>query len=74
MFNLYRVCVCARADAAFKILNPKAVPKFFRLNSHNAILEFLLEVVFVYFSPPQHVYLFISPPIKPCLTPLSAVR
>lgn len=33
-------------DAAFKILNPKAVPKFFRLNSHNAILEFLLEVQF----------------------------
>lgn len=33
------------SDAAFKILNPKAVPKFFRLNSHNAILEFLLEVV-----------------------------
>ncbi|KAG2457027.1 conserved oligomeric Golgi complex subunit 3 isoform X2 [Polypterus senegalus] len=30
-------------DAAFKILNPRAVPKFFRLNSHNAILEFLLE-------------------------------
>uniref|UniRef100_A0A8C9R9R4 Conserved oligomeric Golgi complex subunit 3 n=1 Tax=Scleropages formosus TaxID=113540 RepID=A0A8C9R9R4_SCLFO len=30
-------------DAAFKILNPKTVPKFFRLNSHNAILEFLLE-------------------------------
>uniref|UniRef100_A0A1A8C3B5 Conserved oligomeric Golgi complex subunit 3 n=1 Tax=Nothobranchius kadleci TaxID=1051664 RepID=A0A1A8C3B5_NOTKA len=30
-------------DAAFKILNPKAVPKFFQLNSHNAILEFLLE-------------------------------
>lgn len=30
-------------DAAFKILNPKAVPKFFHLNSHNAILEFLLE-------------------------------
>uniref|UniRef100_A0A673H9A5 Conserved oligomeric Golgi complex subunit 3 C-terminal domain-containing protein n=1 Tax=Sinocyclocheilus rhinocerous TaxID=307959 RepID=A0A673H9A5_9TELE len=30
-------------DAAFKIFNPKAVPKFFRLNSHNAILEFLLE-------------------------------
>ncbi|CAL8322159.1 unnamed protein product [Merluccius merluccius] len=29
--------------AAFKILNPKAVPTFFRLNSHNAILEFLLE-------------------------------
>lgn len=36
-------------DAAFKILNPKAVPKFFRLNSHNAILEFLLEVVFLFF-------------------------
>ncbi|XP_063069386.1 conserved oligomeric Golgi complex subunit 3 [Engraulis encrasicolus] len=30
-------------EAAFKILNPKAVPGFFRLNSHNAILEFLLE-------------------------------
>ncbi|KAG7282896.1 hypothetical protein CRUP_018396 [Coryphaenoides rupestris] len=30
-------------EAAFKILNPKTVPKFFRLNSHNAILEFLLE-------------------------------
>ncbi|XP_067111221.1 conserved oligomeric Golgi complex subunit 3 [Osmerus mordax] len=30
-------------DAAFKIFNPKAVPNFFRLNSHNAILEFLLE-------------------------------
>uniref|UniRef100_A0A672SJ98 Conserved oligomeric Golgi complex subunit 3 n=1 Tax=Sinocyclocheilus grahami TaxID=75366 RepID=A0A672SJ98_SINGR len=30
-------------DAAFKILNPKAVPNFFRLNSHNAILEFLLQ-------------------------------
>uniref|UniRef100_A0A8C6U2W6 Conserved oligomeric Golgi complex subunit 3 n=1 Tax=Neogobius melanostomus TaxID=47308 RepID=A0A8C6U2W6_9GOBI len=30
-------------DAAFKILNPKAVPNLFRLNSHNAILEFLLE-------------------------------
>ncbi|KAK6485436.1 conserved oligomeric Golgi complex subunit 3-like [Huso huso] len=30
-------------DAAFKILNPKTVPRFFRLNSHNAILEFLLE-------------------------------
>ncbi|XP_066562754.1 conserved oligomeric Golgi complex subunit 3 [Amia ocellicauda] len=30
-------------DAAFKILNPKTVPNFFRLNSHNAILEFLLE-------------------------------
>lgn len=26
------------------------------------------------FLPPQLVYLFISPPIKPCLTPLSAVR
>lgn len=37
------------SDAAFKILNPKAVPKFFRLNSHNAILEFLLEVVFLFF-------------------------
>uniref|UniRef100_A0A3B3R7D3 Conserved oligomeric Golgi complex subunit 3 n=1 Tax=Paramormyrops kingsleyae TaxID=1676925 RepID=A0A3B3R7D3_9TELE len=30
-------------DAAFKILNPKKVPSFFRLNSNNAILEFLLE-------------------------------
>lgn len=30
-------------DAAFKFLNPKAVPNYFRLNSHNAILEFLLE-------------------------------
>ncbi|XP_059356667.1 conserved oligomeric Golgi complex subunit 3 isoform X1 [Carassius carassius] len=30
-------------DAAFKIFNPKTVPNFFRLNSHNAILEFLLE-------------------------------
>ncbi|XP_051762172.1 conserved oligomeric Golgi complex subunit 3 [Ctenopharyngodon idella] len=30
-------------DAAFKIFNPKAVHHFFRLNSHNAILEFLLE-------------------------------
>ncbi|XP_012680567.2 conserved oligomeric Golgi complex subunit 3 [Clupea harengus] len=30
-------------DAAFKNLNLKAVPKFFRFNSHNAILEFLLE-------------------------------
>ncbi|XP_068602288.1 conserved oligomeric Golgi complex subunit 3 [Brachionichthys hirsutus] len=30
-------------DAAFKILNPMAVPNLFRLNSHNAILEFLLE-------------------------------
>ncbi|XP_020794794.1 conserved oligomeric Golgi complex subunit 3 [Boleophthalmus pectinirostris] len=30
-------------DAAFKILNPRAVPKLFHLNSHNAILEFLLE-------------------------------
>ncbi|XP_006639077.2 conserved oligomeric Golgi complex subunit 3 [Lepisosteus oculatus] len=30
-------------DAAFKIFNPRTVPKFFRLNSHNAILQFLLE-------------------------------
>uniref|UniRef100_A0A8C7UX96 Conserved oligomeric Golgi complex subunit 3 n=1 Tax=Oncorhynchus mykiss TaxID=8022 RepID=A0A8C7UX96_ONCMY len=30
-------------DAAFKMMNPKSVPGFFRLNSHNAILEFLLE-------------------------------
>ncbi|XP_056610579.1 conserved oligomeric Golgi complex subunit 3 isoform X1 [Triplophysa dalaica] len=30
-------------EAAFKIFNPMTVPKFFRLNSHNAILEFLLE-------------------------------
>ncbi|XP_051999085.1 LOW QUALITY PROTEIN: conserved oligomeric Golgi complex subunit 3-like [Xyrauchen texanus] len=30
-------------DAALKMFNPMAVPKFFRLNSHNAILEFLLE-------------------------------
>ncbi|XP_073710841.1 conserved oligomeric Golgi complex subunit 3 isoform X2 [Misgurnus anguillicaudatus] len=30
-------------DAAFKIFNPRTVPNFFRLNSHNAILEFLLE-------------------------------
>ncbi|XP_064167364.1 conserved oligomeric Golgi complex subunit 3 [Anguilla rostrata] len=30
-------------DAAFKIFNPKKVPSFFRFNSHNAILEFLLE-------------------------------
>ncbi|XP_053311480.1 conserved oligomeric Golgi complex subunit 3 [Spea bombifrons] len=30
-------------DAAFKILHPKTVPRFFRLNSNNAILEFLLE-------------------------------
>nr|XP_006009291.1 PREDICTED: conserved oligomeric Golgi complex subunit 3 isoform X1 [Latimeria chalumnae] len=30
-------------DAAFKMLNPKAVPRFFRLNSNNALLEFLLE-------------------------------
>uniref|UniRef100_A0A673YEI9 Conserved oligomeric Golgi complex subunit 3 n=1 Tax=Salmo trutta TaxID=8032 RepID=A0A673YEI9_SALTR len=30
-------------DAAFKMMNPKSVPSFFRLNSHNAILEFLLE-------------------------------
>lgn len=44
-FNLSALC----EDAAFKILNPKAVPKFFRFNSHNAILEFLLEVVFLFF-------------------------
>ncbi|XP_075055840.1 conserved oligomeric Golgi complex subunit 3 [Mixophyes fleayi] len=30
-------------DAAFKILHPKTVPRFFRLNSNNAILEFLLQ-------------------------------
>ncbi|CAH2224041.1 conserved oligomeric Golgi complex subunit 3 isoform X1 [Pelobates cultripes] len=30
-------------DAAFKILDPRTVPKFFRLNSNNAILEFLLQ-------------------------------
>ncbi|XP_075708377.1 conserved oligomeric Golgi complex subunit 3 isoform X1 [Rhinoderma darwinii] len=30
-------------DAAFKILHPKTVPNFFRLNSNNAILEFLLQ-------------------------------
>ncbi|KAM4701666.1 conserved oligomeric Golgi complex subunit 3 isoform 1-T1 [Discoglossus pictus] len=30
-------------DAAFKILHPKSVPRFFRLNSNNAILEFLLQ-------------------------------
>ncbi|XP_052004439.1 conserved oligomeric Golgi complex subunit 3-like isoform X1 [Xyrauchen texanus] len=30
-------------DAAFKMFHPMVVPKFFRLNSHNAILEFLLE-------------------------------
>lgn len=50
-------------DAAFKILNPKAVPKFFRLNSHNAILEFLLEVVFFFLSsikPSVHFMCFDS--------------
>ncbi|XP_036153050.1 conserved oligomeric Golgi complex subunit 3 isoform X2 [Myotis myotis] len=31
-------------DAAFKILNPMTVPRFFRLNSNNALIEFLLEV------------------------------
>nr|XP_033803321.1 conserved oligomeric Golgi complex subunit 3 [Geotrypetes seraphini] len=30
-------------DAAFKILNPKTVPRFFRLSSNNALLEFLLQ-------------------------------
>ncbi|KAL2310860.1 hypothetical protein Nmel_002538 [Mimus melanotis] len=30
-------------DAAFKILNPKAVSRFFRLNSNNALIQFLLE-------------------------------
>ncbi|XP_032646273.1 conserved oligomeric Golgi complex subunit 3 isoform X3 [Chelonoidis abingdonii] len=30
-------------DAAFKILNPKTVPRFFRLNSNNALIQFLLE-------------------------------
>ncbi|XP_039203573.1 conserved oligomeric Golgi complex subunit 3 isoform X1 [Crotalus tigris] len=30
-------------DAAFKILNPMTVPQFFRLSSHNAIIQFLLE-------------------------------
>ncbi|KAM8975629.1 conserved oligomeric Golgi complex subunit 3 isoform 2-T2 [Pelodytes ibericus] len=30
-------------DAAFKILHPRTVPNFFRLNSNNAILEFLLQ-------------------------------
>ncbi|KAF2975212.1 hypothetical protein EK904_003220 [Melospiza melodia maxima] len=32
-------------DAAFKILNPKAVSRFFRLNSNNALIQFLLEVM-----------------------------
>ena len=32
-------------DAAFKILNPKAVSRFFRLNSNNALIQFLLEVI-----------------------------
>ncbi|XP_018420794.1 PREDICTED: conserved oligomeric Golgi complex subunit 3 [Nanorana parkeri] len=30
-------------DAAFKIFHPRTVPGFFRLNSNNAILEFLLQ-------------------------------
>lgn len=30
-------------DAAFKILNPRTVTRFFRLNSNNALLEFLLQ-------------------------------
>ncbi|KAE8626202.1 hypothetical protein XENTR_v10006546 [Xenopus tropicalis] len=30
-------------DAAFKILHPRTVPRFFRLNSNNALLEFLLQ-------------------------------
>ncbi|KAM4796810.1 conserved oligomeric Golgi complex subunit 3 [Rhinophrynus dorsalis] len=30
-------------EAAFKILHPRTVPRFFRLNSNNAILEFLLQ-------------------------------
>uniref|UniRef100_A0A674I115 Conserved oligomeric Golgi complex subunit 3 n=1 Tax=Terrapene triunguis TaxID=2587831 RepID=A0A674I115_9SAUR len=30
-------------DAAFKILNPRTVPRFFRLNSNNALIQFLLE-------------------------------
>uniref|UniRef100_A0A8C7DLR0 Conserved oligomeric Golgi complex subunit 3 n=1 Tax=Oncorhynchus kisutch TaxID=8019 RepID=A0A8C7DLR0_ONCKI len=33
-------------DAAFKMMNPKSVPSFFRLYSPNAILECLLEVKF----------------------------
>uniref|UniRef100_A0A8D1S0H2 Conserved oligomeric Golgi complex subunit 3 n=1 Tax=Sus scrofa TaxID=9823 RepID=A0A8D1S0H2_PIG len=32
-----------KQDAAFKILNPMTVPRFFRLNSNNALIEFLLE-------------------------------
>ncbi|EPY78919.1 conserved oligomeric Golgi complex subunit 3 isoform 1 [Camelus ferus] len=32
-----------KSDAAFKILNPMTVPRFFRLNSNNALIEFLLE-------------------------------
>lgn len=63
-------------DAAFKILNPKAVPKFFRLNSHNAILEFLLEVVFLFiFFPPKHtvhIYFDSTQPEENChLIPLN---
>ncbi|XP_069061507.1 conserved oligomeric Golgi complex subunit 3 isoform X2 [Pleurodeles waltl] len=30
-------------DAAFKILNPRTVTRFFRLNSNNALLEFILQ-------------------------------
>ncbi|XP_032888764.1 conserved oligomeric Golgi complex subunit 3 [Amblyraja radiata] len=30
-------------DAAFKMLNPRFVPRLFRLSSNNSILEFLLE-------------------------------
>ncbi|OCT95579.1 conserved oligomeric Golgi complex subunit 3 isoform X2 [Xenopus laevis] len=30
-------------DAAFKILHPRTVPGFFRFNSNNALLEFLLQ-------------------------------
>ncbi|XP_067896281.1 conserved oligomeric Golgi complex subunit 3 [Heterodontus francisci] len=30
-------------DAAFKMLNPRSVPRLFRLSSNNSILEFLLE-------------------------------
>ncbi|CDQ99410.1 unnamed protein product [Oncorhynchus mykiss] len=43
-------------DAAFKMMNPKSVPGFFRLNSHNAILEFLLEVKFlIWFKHRIHI-------------------
>ncbi|XP_078472858.1 conserved oligomeric Golgi complex subunit 3 isoform X2 [Lampetra planeri] len=30
-------------EAAYKMLTPRTVPKLFRLNSHNAILEFILQ-------------------------------